>query len=69
MQQQILILHGGTVFDNYDDYLNYLRGYKINNLGNLKFRDWKSNLEDVLGDQFEVIRLTMTCKRNAKYVE
>ncbi len=68
-KKQILIIHGGTVFDSYDDYLNYLRQYKIESLADLHFKDWKSQLEESLADQFEVIRPSMPCKRNAKYLE
>ena len=69
MKPQILVIGGGTVFDNYEDYLNYLRGYKIKSLEDLKFKDWKSWLEDVLGEQFEIIRPSMPGKKNAKYKE
>lgn len=69
MKKQILIIHGGTVFDSYDDYLDYLRNYKITSLEDLKFKDWKSSLEEGLGEEFEIIRPVMPCKRNAKYLE
>ncbi len=68
-KRQILIIHGGTVFNSYDDYLNYLRQYKIESLDDLHFKDWKSELEESLADEFEIIRPSMPCKRNAKYLE
>ncbi len=68
-KKQILIIHGGTVFDSYDDYLSYLRQYKIESLADLHFKDWKSQLEESLANEFEVIRPVMPCKRNAKYLE
>jgi len=68
-KRQVLIIHGGTVFDDYDNYLNYLRQYKIESLDDLQFRDWKSELEELLADEFEIIRPSMPCKRNAKYLE
>ncbi len=68
-RKQILIIHGGTVFDSYNDYLNYLRQYKIESLADLHFQDWKSELEESLADKFEIIRPSMPCKRNAKYLE
>ncbi len=69
MKTQILIVGGGTVFDSYEDYLDYLRGYKIGSLEDLQFKDWKDNLETVLDGRFEVIRPVMPCAKNAKYVE
>jgi len=69
MKKQILVVGGGTVFDSYKDYLDYLRGYKIGSLEDLRFKDWKDNLETVLAGRFEVIRPVMPCAKNAKYVE
>ncbi len=68
-KKQILIIHGGTVFDSYGDYLNYLRQYKIESLVDLRFEDWKRELEESLADRFEIIKPSMPCKRNAKYLE
>lgn len=68
-KQQVLIIGGGTVFEKYEDYLDYLRRYKIEDLKDLKYRDWKRNLEDSLDNGFEVIYPSFPCKRNAKYLE
>lgn len=69
MKRQILIIGGGEIFKKYEDYLDYLQRYKIKRLKDLKYRDWKSNLEIDLGGGFEVIYPKMPCKKNAKYLE
>ncbi|HHD92725.1 MAG TPA: hypothetical protein ENL06_03900 [Candidatus Portnoybacteria bacterium] len=70
MKQQVLIIHGGETFAFYDDYLNYLKNYKIDFekiFG--KSQRWKRTLSEDLGDKFEVIQPLMPCPRNAKYIE
>ena len=63
------MIGGGTVFKGYESYLSYLRRYKIENLESLKYRDWKSDLERVLGSEFELVYPKMPCKEDAKYLE
>jgi predicted alpha/beta hydrolase family esterase len=67
MKKQILLIHGGNVFDKYEDYINYLQNYKLT-LERLTKKDWKDTLQDKLSD-FEVIFPTMPNKQNAKYSE
>ncbi len=69
MKKQVLIIHGGTVFKKYQDYLAYLKNYKFESLKDFKTKYWKENLEKDLGRGYEVIRPKMPCKRNAKYIE
>ena len=69
MKKQILIIHGGSTFDTYQEYFNYLKKYKFDNLEKLDRNDWKVNLSYNLGKNFQVIRPQMTCARNAKYKE
>lgn len=69
MKQQIVVIHGGTAFDNYDDYLGYLNNQEIY-LDRLRgVRNWKENLQENLGNDFDVILANMPNKQNAKYVE
>lgn len=69
MKKQVLVIGGGTSFDTYDDYIDYLKNKEID-LDRLKPRtDWKSTLADKLGGDYEVFLPSMPNKRNAKYKE
>jgi predicted alpha/beta hydrolase family esterase len=68
MPQQIFIVHGGEVFNNYEDYLEYLRNYKVD-IDKVKHGGWKDHLQEVLGSDYEVIYPKMPSQRNAKYIE
>lgn len=68
MKRQILCIHGGEVFTRYEDYMRYLEEYQID-LEKMKRGDWKNRLQEMLGDDYEVILPVMPCKRNAKYTE
>ncbi len=70
MKKQIIIIHGGEVFNTRADYLKYLKDYKIDFVRlKLKRKGWKDNLEEKLGKNFEIIRPQMPSPRNAKYEE
>ncbi len=69
MKKQILIIHGGTVFRKYQDYLNYLKNYKLKGLKSIRTKSWKENFKEDLGRNYDVIIPKMPCKRNAKYIE
>jgi uncharacterized protein len=68
MAKQILVIHGGDAFEKYEDYLNYLK-QKEASLDRIKFRDWKRNLGDVLGSEYEVLSPQMPNAQNARYLE
>jgi predicted alpha/beta hydrolase family esterase len=67
-KQQILVIHGGEVFNSYDEYLSFLKNYKID-LEKIKSGGWKDYLQDELGENYEVIYPQMPSKHNAKYIE
>ena len=69
MKQQIVVIHGGTTFDSYDNFLNYLKSQEIylDRLRGLK--NWKETLQNYLGHDFDVILAKMPNKNNAKYLE
>jgi len=67
MKKQLLYIHGGETFDNYNNYLEYLRVSEVD-LSERPKR-WKDNLAESLGDDFEVIMPSMPAKQNAKYIE
>lgn len=68
MKKQIFIVHGGNVHKIYEDYLVFLKNYKIN-LDKVKFGGWKDHLQKTLGDDYEVIYPRMENYHNAKYSE
>lgn len=68
MRQQVLVIHGGTTFDSYEKYLEYLKNEEIY-LDRLKQKGWKENLQESLGNDFDVILAKMPNKNNAKYIE
>jgi uncharacterized protein len=68
MKTQIVVLHGGETFDTYQEYLDNLRASKFD-FSRLMRKDWKTTLQEKLGDGFEVVLPQMPNKRNAKYLE
>ncbi len=43
MKQQVFVIHGGTAFDTYEEYFEYLKNKEVS-LEKLQGRDWKMNL-------------------------
>lgn len=68
MKKQIFVIHGGDVFDSYEEYLDFLKKYSIN-IEKIKCGTWKDSLQEKLGNDFEVIYPAMPNKYNAKYAE
>ena len=69
MKKQIIIIHGGTSFSNYNDYLQYLKSQKIT-IEKLKpKKDWKYNIVNKLRKDYEVLTPQMPNKNNARYKE
>lgn len=70
MKKQIIVIHGGDTFDTHEEYLKYLKNYQIDfERYRTQRKDWKTNLQAELGEDFEVILPDMPNKRNAKYLE
>ena len=68
MKKQVVVIHGGDSFPTYEEYLDDLRNFEIDfNEENIK--GWKTNLDEDLGDEYEVILPKMPNKTNAKYIE
>ncbi len=66
-KQTILIIHGGTTFDTYEEYLKYLECIELTKEKINKI-DWKDNLQGNLPD-FEVLYPKMPNSRNSRYAE
>lgn len=68
MKKQIIVIHGGDIFDSYKEYVAFLKSYKIN-FEKMKSGGWKDGLQKKLGKNFEVILPNMPNKYNAKFLE
>lgn len=69
MKKQVLVIHGGSNYTTYEKYLEDLKNTEIN-LDRFKFKiDWKDNLQNALGEDFEVFNPNFPQKNNAKYDE
>src|SRR3972149_11433312 len=69
MKQQIIVIHGGTTFKSYGDYIYYLKNKEIS-LDELTLKkDWKDTLEEKLGKTFEVLFPRMPNRTHARYKE
>ena len=68
--KQIVVIGGGDVFPSYDAYLSFLKNFKAENIDYFKETpNWKSSLQKVLGDEYEVLAPRMPNRSNAKYIE
>lgn len=69
MKQQVLVIHGGTSFDTYEDYIEFIKTRELT-LEKLKqCEDWKASLPKELGERFEVLSPKMPNGTNARYDE
>ena len=69
MKKQIVVIHGGSSFNTYENYISYLKNRKIS-IEKLKSRkDWKDTLATELGDDYEVLMPRMPNNTNARYEE
>jgi predicted alpha/beta hydrolase family esterase len=69
MKQQVIAIHGGTSFDTYDEYLDFIKTREINLEKLTCGEDWKGSLSLDLGEDFEVLLPRMPNGTNARYAE
>lgn len=70
MKKQVVIIHGGDTHGNYEEYLEFLKNYKVSfERHALRQEDFQMNLQKDLGEEYQVIRPEMPNKRDAKYLE
>ena len=69
MKKQIIVIHGGTTFDTYEEYISYLKNQEVSVEKFKTRKDWKDSLEGELGEDFEIIMPRMPNKTNAHYEE
>ena len=67
--QQIIVIHGGTTFQEYDKYLESLSSKKLN-IDRFVYKPmWKELLQENLGDGYQVLTPKMPNSTNARYSE
>lgn len=67
MKKSLVIIHGGTTFDSYEEYWNYLVNSTLT-LDKINRDDWKDTLKSKL-PEFETAYLRMPNSKNARYPE
>ena len=67
--KQVILIHGGDSFNSYEEYLNSLKNWEVSKESFMPRHDWKTNIETVLGTNYEVLQPRMPNKQNAKYKE
>jgi len=68
MKKQVILIHGGSTFDTYKDYLAFLNNLKID-LNRYERTKWSDSLRQELGNKFDVLLPKMPNPMNAKYDE
>lgn len=68
-KQQVLLIHGGTPYDDRDGYVEILKDKSVKLEWMEQKRDWKNNLYKDLGEDFVVYNPQMPNKQTAKYSE
>lgn len=69
VMKQVVVIHGGTSFDQYQDYIDFLKTREVSREKLLGGEDWKAALPRELGDSFEVLLPKMPNATNARYAE
>lgn len=67
--QQIIVIHGGTTFADYQDYVDCLATKPLEISHFLYKPKWKETLQQKLGDKYQVLLPTMPNSTNARYSE
>ena len=67
--KQVIVIHGGTTFENYDEYLEFLSSKPLN-IDRFTYKPmWKELLQENLGGDYQVLLPAMPNKTNARYNE
>ncbi|HEY8999217.1 MAG TPA: alpha/beta fold hydrolase [Candidatus Saccharimonadales bacterium] len=67
--KQVVFIHGGTTFYEYENYLDFLRSKPASISGLTRQRLWFDRLQEDLGDEFHVLAPAMPNSTNANYDE
>lgn len=69
MKKQVVVIHGGDSFDTHEEYISFLKSFEIDSLDYFTGNNWKTTLQERLGDNFEVILPRMPNPFDARYAE
>lgn len=69
MKKQVIIIHGGEAFATHEEYLDYLKNREVTREYFYPRKNWKNNLPQELGADYEILVPRMPCQDNAKYSE
>ncbi|HSX24849.1 MAG TPA: alpha/beta fold hydrolase [Candidatus Andersenbacteria bacterium] len=69
MKQHVLVVHGGTSFDTYQQYLDFIKTRELTVETLTQCIDWRFSLPHELGNAFQVLVPNMPNGGNAKYIE
>ena len=67
--QQVIVIHGGTTFQDYDTYLKSLSEKTLDIDRFVYTPKWKELLQDNLGSDYQVLLPSMPNSTNARYTE
>jgi len=67
--QQIVVIHGGDAYPDRETFRQSLRAWKVTINKFIYHKDWKYNLQEDLGNNFQVLNPTMPNKYYAFYEE
>lgn len=67
--KQVIVIHGGTTFENYEDYLYDLATKPLKAERYIYKPMWKELLGEELGDEYQVLLPKMPNGQNARYDE
>lgn len=72
MKQQVVYIHGGEAFSQYEDFLERLRTiplWHMSDENTSKGKKWNQNLDETLGEEYQVILPPMPNRQNAVFEE
>lgn len=69
MTKQVIVISGGDSFNTYEEYVSSLKNCEITIDKFKPKKDWKSNLPQSLGEDYEVLLPRMPNSTNSKYNE
>jgi predicted alpha/beta hydrolase family esterase len=69
MKPQLVILHGGMVYESHEKYLEALRMMPVDASYFVRHKKWKDWIDEQLREAYEIFRPEMPQPRNAQYEE